>query len=253
MSKPFFAPLAQEGEGRFVLEATEQRCIVVPGRAFLMGGVAFAAMIEAMEQQAERPLQWATVQFIAPGVVGQIYDIALETVASGQSITQMQARLCHGDKVLMHTMAALGSRHGFEDLQFLQAPTVPGPMDCPAREMDDEAGVDDLRHGFEHRLVPVTEDGRSQMWMRCTRGEKMSAGLLAIIADFLATGHPSTHRAGSLDNTLRINQLEETEWVLCDMAVSALTGGVFHGRMNMYAESGTLLATAGQSGVVPRS
>ena len=51
----------------------------------------------------------------------------------------------------------------------------------------------------------------------------------------------------SLDNTIRMVQLEETEWVLCDIRMDALVHGYAQGTADMWSERGTLLATASQS------
>jgi acyl-CoA thioesterase len=44
--------------------------------------------------------------------------------------------------------------------------------------------------------------------------------------------------------------LVATEWVLIDVQVHAIEHGFGHGRVNLWAEDGTLLATASQSCVV---
>ena len=80
----------------------------------------------------------------------------------------------------------------------------------------------------------------------------MSAGILAIIADFLAGGHSQAAGSSSLDNTLRIHNIVETEWVLLDTQFSGFASGAFHGHSHLYAEDGTLLATAGQTGMLPK-
>jgi acyl-CoA thioesterase len=54
----------------------------------------------------------------------------------------------------------------------------------------------------------------------------------------------------SLDNSLRVVSREQTDWVLCESQLFAISSGVFHGRMNLFAESGALLAVASQSGLV---
>ena len=54
----------------------------------------------------------------------------------------------------------------------------------------------------------------------------------------------------SLDNTLRIVKLVPTEWVLLDILIHAVERGFGHGLVHMYAEDGTLLATASQSCIV---
>ena len=54
----------------------------------------------------------------------------------------------------------------------------------------------------------------------------------------------------SLDNTLRIVEPVATDWVLLDIRVQAVERGFGHGLVHMFAEDGTLLATASQSCIV---
>jgi acyl-CoA thioesterase len=51
----------------------------------------------------------------------------------------------------------------------------------------------------------------------------------------------------SLDNHLRILKLEQSEWVLCDCEVKGLNKGFAHASMNIWSESGALMAYASQS------
>jgi acyl-CoA thioesterase-2 len=51
----------------------------------------------------------------------------------------------------------------------------------------------------------------------------------------------------SLDNTLRVVQLRDTEWVLCDIRIHALVGGYAQGIAFLWSQDGELLATASQS------
>ena len=54
----------------------------------------------------------------------------------------------------------------------------------------------------------------------------------------------------SLDNTLRVCRLVPTEWVLLDIRIHAVANGFGHGIVHLWAEDGTLLATASQSTIV---
>jgi acyl-CoA thioesterase len=54
----------------------------------------------------------------------------------------------------------------------------------------------------------------------------------------------------SLDNTLRVYRLVPTEWVLLDIRIDAVARGFGHGIVHIWAEDGTLLATASQSTIV---
>jgi acyl-CoA thioesterase len=82
----------------------------------------------------------------------------------------------------------------------------------------------------------------------------MSAAALAIIGDFVpgGIGQALGLRAGgnSLDNTIRVAHRVPTDWVLADIRVHAIADGFGHGLVHMWAEDGTLLATASQSTIV---
>ena len=54
----------------------------------------------------------------------------------------------------------------------------------------------------------------------------------------------------SLDNTLRVARLVPTEWVMLDIRVHAVDHGFGHGLVHLWAQDGTLLATASQSCIV---
>ena len=72
-----------------------------------------------------------------------------------------------------------------------------------------------------------------------------------MFADFLPGALPETRGSSSLDNTLRIRSLKPTRWCLLDTQIHGYANGLFHGEMQIYAEDGTLLATASQSGTMP--
>jgi acyl-CoA thioesterase II len=63
-----------------------------------------------------------------------------------------------------------------------------------------------------------------------------------------ALGRPTG--ANSLDNTIRMVRVHPTEWVLADVRVQGVADGFGHGVVHLWAEDGTLLATASQSAVV---
>ena len=82
----------------------------------------------------------------------------------------------------------------------------------------------------------------------------VDAAALAVLGDFvpMGVGQALGIRGGgnSLDNTLRVVRLVPTEWVLLDIRVHAVERGFGHGLVHMFAEDGTLLATASQSCIV---
>jgi acyl-CoA thioesterase len=139
-------------------------------------------------------------------------------------------------------------------------PAVDPPDACPPRRRRASTVDDSLAQRLEMRLAIGRDfaefdgrasDGHAALWARVPDVLEMSAGTLAILGDYVpfgvgqALGELVT--GSSLDNTLRVCSLVRTEWVLVDVQVHAVEHGFGHGRVHLWAEDGTLLATAGQS------
>jgi acyl-CoA thioesterase len=95
-------------------------------------------------------------------------------------------------------------------------------------------------------------DGQTIMWARLPEViEGVDAATLGVLGDFVprGVGQALGIRGGgnSLDNTLRVMNLVPTTWVLLDIHVHGVARGFGHGLVNMFAEDGTLMATASQS------
>src|SRR2546425_491965 len=105
-------------------------------------------------------------------------------------------------------------------------------------------------------VLPATRSPKPASLSRAaTSRSRLSMGPAAL-GDFLApgvaqaTGMPT--RGRSLDNTLRVVELVPTEWVLLDTHVDVVANGFGHGRINLWAEDGTLMAIASQTVTVRR-
>ena len=133
----------------FSLKATQPACVGPPDRQFFMGGVAMAAVVEAMEQVTGKPLLWATIQFLSHGMLGDEIDISVEPLSGGRTVSQVAAKVTKGDIQLQYISAALGGRDGFPEMVFAKMPDVPPPMDCPAKEADAFAQPGNLIDQFE--------------------------------------------------------------------------------------------------------
>ncbi|MEZ5255855.1 MAG: thioesterase family protein [Ilumatobacteraceae bacterium] len=101
----------------------------------------------------------------------------------------------------------------------------------------------------------LSDDGRTIMWARIPDViEGVDAATLGILGDFVPLGVSQAlgviGGGTSLDNTLRLVKLVPTEWVLLDIKIHAIHRGFGHGLVNMFAQDGTLMATASQSCVV---
>ncbi|MEM1402584.1 MAG: acyl-CoA thioesterase domain-containing protein [Pseudomonadota bacterium] len=84
-------PAANASAMTFVPERAS--CVGEPGAEFVMGGVAMAAAIDALEQWAKLPLFWGTIQFIGPGRFRQPLKITCEALSTGRSVRQATASL----------------------------------------------------------------------------------------------------------------------------------------------------------------
>jgi acyl-CoA thioesterase len=96
--------------------------------------------------------------------------------------------------------------------------------------------------------------GRSALWARIPELLDPSAAALAILGDYVPFGIGQALGAfaggNSLDNTLRVIRIVPTEWVLLDIQVDGIANGFGHGTVRLYAQDGTLMATASQSTIV---
>lgn len=240
---------------------------VTPGLSttgnFLFGGAGLGAAISALEGTSERATVWATAQYLSYAKPGEVMDVDVTLAVEGHQMTQARA-VCHvGNREILTVNAALGFRPLNVSGQWEKMPDVPPPTACPERpfRVPVDGGINDR---LEQRLAkgrPFDEfdgtpgDGQTLMWARIPDVlDGVDAAALGVLGDFvpMAVGQALGVRGGgnSLDNTLRVVHLVPTEWVLLDIRVHAVERGFGHGLVHMFAEDGTLLATASQSCIV---
>ncbi len=245
---------------RWVLPVTPG---ISTGHQFLFGGCGLGAAIAALEGTSGRPVVWATAQYLSYANPPSIMDIDVTIAVEGGSVTQARAVGHVGDREILTVNAALGSRDIPAEGQWAERPQVPSPDDCPSR-MSRFPGAESIMDRIDVRLAaarnpmdlpgPPSEDGRCALWARLPDVLEMSAASLAILGDYVpfGIGQALGAQAGgnSLDNTLRVAQLVPSEWVLLDIRVHAVHHGFGHGVVHLWADDGTLLATASQSTIV---
>ncbi len=232
---------------------------------FLFGGSGLAAAISAMEGTSGRQCVWATAQYLSYAKPGEALDIDVTIAVDGHQITQARA-VCHvADREILTVNAALGDRPLDATGQWETMPTgIPTPDECPTRpHHSDWSGT--INDRLEQRLVKGRSfegldgsepgDGQTLLWARLPDViTGVDATSLAVLGDFvpMGIGQALGARAGgnSLDNTLRVCRIVPTDWVLMDIRVHAVERGFGHGLVHMFAEDGTLLATASQSVIV---
>jgi acyl-CoA thioesterase II len=245
---------------RWVLPITPGICT---GHRFLFGGCGLGAAIAAIEGSAGRPLVWATAQYLSYAHPPEMMDIDVTLAVAGRQVTQARAVCKVGDREIITVNGALGARDMEVTGQWAQRPDVPSPEACTRRETRFQTG-DSIMDRIEVRLAAARAlgelpgegmpFGRSALWARLPEVLDPSAAALAILGDYVpfGIGQALGERAGgnSLDNTLRVIQLVPTEWVLVDIRVHGVHHGFGHGVVHLWAEDGTLLATASQSTIV---
>jgi acyl-CoA thioesterase II len=232
--------------------------VSTPGH-FLYGGCGLAAGIVALEAASERPTVWATAQYLTYAPTGTVLDWEVVLAAVGKGTTQARAIGRLGDREVLTVNAALGYHQLEVSGTWVEPPVVPPPDECPLQEIP-SFFADSVLTRVEHRVARgrlFSElDGRaggadSAFWARVPGHLEPSAATLAVIGDYVSGGvsQPLGVRTmgRSLDNTLRVVRLVPTTWVLCDIQMHALANGFGHGLAHLWAEDGTLLATASQS------
>jgi len=259
-SRAFLGLEQTETASRWTLPIERHLCT---SGAFLFGGCGLAAAISALEGTSGRTLVWATGQYLSFAKPGEVLDIDVTIAVDGHQITQARAVGRVGDREIITVNAALGERPGKPSGQFEVMPDIEPPATV-RHHVHRSAGDGWINDQLEQRLVKGREfgdrdgtlgDGQSLMWARIPAViEGIDATALAILGDFVPMGVGMSFGieggGTSLENTLRVVRLVPTEWVLLDIRVHGADHGFGHGLVHMFAEDGTLLATASQSCVV---
>ena len=186
-------------------------------------------------------------------------DWEVTLAAVGGHVTQGRAVGRVEGREILTVNAALGQ----DDLAlggvWVQPPNVPPPDQCPPRFLPEffrNTIMDSVEVRTARGVLFEEMDGSpggpdSALWARVPGHLTPSAATLAIFGDYVsgAVSQPLGRRAmgRSLDNTLRMVQLKQTEWVLCDIRMHAIVGGYGQGIAFLWSEDGVLLATASQS------
>lgn len=230
---------------------------------FLFGGAALGAAITAMELATDRPIVWATAQYLNFARPGAEMDLEVTVPSSGHRVSQVRVAGHVGAREIVTVLGAVGSRPLDESGTWATFPAdVPDPSECESREhrSHDYRG-ESVMSRFEQRLAKGRNpdhldgepgDGASALWVRLPT--EVSAASLAILGDYVPFGVGQALGIGaggtSLDNTLRVVNLVPTEWVLVHVHIHAIDSGFAHGRVHLWAEDQTLLAIASQSTIV---
>jgi acyl-CoA thioesterase II len=238
------------------MQAHRHLCLGPSSGKHLSGGSSIASVVRVLEAVTKRSLINANAQFFGSPKVDQTFEIAILKQIAGKSITQALGCVRVGDRDLVLVTASLGKRDDAGCFVWEQAPVVPTPEQCPRvpfvrQEEGDLHTHLDMRLALDPRANP---QGRAIFWVRTDSTDPVTSAFLCQIADYLPEAiHMNMGRpagAVSLDNVVRMLGRATTPWLLCDIQLGAISDGLFHGRMAIFAQDGTALALASQSGVV---
>jgi acyl-CoA thioesterase II len=259
--RPPDASVADVGTGaeagvRAELPVTEGLC---SGLGTLFGGSALGAAAEVLTTVTGRSPLWLAGQFVSFARPGDVVALEVQVLAEGRRFTQARLVGRTGTQDVFHVAATLGAGGRDLEVTHVVAPTVEPPEQCPPRPMSPRLEGTVLER-MDLRLARDADDaeappgsigpGRTAFWARIPQlGAVPSA--LAILGDMIPAGVvQSLGRRGvgsSLDHSLRVHRVLPADWLLVDVRVQAIAGGVAHALAHLFDEDGPLRGTASQT------
>ena len=244
-----------DGGVRFTVELRLAR----PDRR-LFGGTAIAVALAAIERGTRREALWATAQLVGTAPVGSVVDCAIDELARGHRTSQVQVTAtADGEVVFVALGAAATLKEEERSVVGIGAvmPDTPPPQSCrtvftaPGDEVTGWHSRVDMRLAAEDHGGQV---GRLCLWLRIIDDQPWTPARLAFVADMVPV---SVNRAAgvfgagtSLDNSLRMGRLVDSEWVLLELIPHVAWGGYGTGTGLMWAQDGTLMAVASQTAAI---
>jgi acyl-CoA thioesterase len=228
-------------------------------RGTFYGGAGVAVACAAMEAATGRRVLWTTLQFPGGANRGDQLDLDVDVVAHGRRTSQVRVTARLDGAEVFTALGATGEAREGEPRSFGPMPAVRDPLDSPVHHPDYEGEVARSKFGATEYRIPAEPEelaatGTHAAWWMRVPGLTASAALLGYISDVVALGvfaaierDQSQTRATSLDNTLRVGALTDTEWVLVDVRAELVADGYAHGSSLLWAPDGTLLGVASQT------
>lgn len=237
------------------------------------GGAALAAALAASEAATGRAALWSATQLVATADIGERVRVDVDVVASGRSVDQVLVRGTVGDRLVFTAVGSTATAHvdGMRGVGQVM-PRVPPPDACedwrgprrhgaatPRPTEPPRVGhhlVSDLREAPLLDGDDPTRPGRMVLWARLTEPVAPSVptttpavlGFLADLVPLAVAQACGVDGAGtSLDNSLRVGEPVDSEWVLLDVDAHVAVGGYGHGHVHLWSPDGRMLGTGSQS------
>jgi acyl-CoA thioesterase len=244
--------VADDGQsGRF-----EVRSGLVRHDGALYGGTGLAVSVAAMEAATDRPVLWASTQFVGQPYLGATVEWSVERLAVGKRAAQLLVRATTADGVAFVAIGSTGIPTDGLTGQYADPPKVGAPDAAPPRvsSLPMTPNPDSWTMLAELREAEVLEDDGPTVafWARLRGGGAFTPAAIAFVADMVplsvARAAGKMGAGSSLDNSMRFRGgAVDAEWVLLDLQGDFAHGGFGHGTVRMWTEDGVLLATGSQS------
>jgi acyl-CoA thioesterase len=234
----------------------DEHLLTPDGRFY--GGAVLGLSLAAMETATGRPSLWANVQFTSTVGPGARVDVEVDLSAVGRRTSQLRVTGRHlGEEVFCATGSVAEPKPDGPRALYHGMPEVVHPESAPP--IDYRPGFPDTgrRAGFASlRDAPLLDGrphppGRLTVWAQLPPGHSTSPALVAYVADrvpMALSRSLGTNTGGvSLDNTLRVADMEPTDWVLLDFHLHQIGNGFGHGTVLLWSRRGGLLAIASQT------
>lgn len=271
------------GTGYFEFTVTPQLSRM-DGR--LYGGTAIAVSVAVAELVSERTALWMTTQFVSTVETGTPVGVEAEILAPGKRTNQVRVTGKSPTGAVVFASLGATGHHRDSGLNgvFEVCPEVTGPDDSegwtsPFAGMREAAGITaepaespvespggfSMDLGFNRVLElrgatvrdhPDPGPGRTCLWVRRRDGAAVTPAMAAYMADMvpMSVARALGVLAGgtSLDNSIRIGEFVDTEWVLLDLRPHLAAGDYGHGTAHVWSSDGRLMATASQTSTMMR-
>jgi acyl-CoA thioesterase II len=262
-----FLGLVVEGPDTASVEVTHK---LMSPRGSFYGGAGLAIACAMMELATGRSALWSTVQFVSGAAHGDRLTFRAEVVAPGHRTSQVRVTAHTAGREVFTAVGAAGAAGtagaGSDRVSatFATMPTVDPVDECvqadwpsPSTRAETHFGTTEVRETVVHcgRTGTGAEGGAAPsmaLWARVAGRPPWTPALLGYVADVVPM---SIHRAigtrtpggMSLDNSLRVGQPADTEWVLLALHPEAAHEGYAHGTVHLWSPGGTLMGTASQT------
>ncbi|MBL7491106.1 thioesterase family protein [Frankia sp. AgB1.9] len=217
----------------------------------MYGGAGLSLVGALIETATERPLRWATAQFVGSPTRGERLDLVAEVLAAGRRTSQVRVTGLVDGRVVLAGLGASGEASStVADGVVATMPVVPPPEACPPVRLPFPA---DVSPGF-FGLVEMREidaGPRLRFWIRFAGRPATRPVLLSLVADSVPTmvmaALGDRGSGSSLDNTIRVGAAPDSDWVLVDGTPEQAAGGYGHGSVRLWAPDGSLAGVGSQT------